>query len=184
MNTYVKWSDGYPTKEVAEKKLIMCEWKNFAIPQFIDLRHGEKYDNYDWYRCMRFTILSDEPACEWRPDGNPLQPGYMNPHNARCLFLPDKPEFCMFCGLPIHIVDELKPLPLMGIEPEIIFDNGLNDTPLPKGVIAQGSTPMFYIEYCTKNDSDWFIQTPEYKTEREAIESWNELVGKVTGNHE
>jgi hypothetical protein len=167
--TYVKWNDRTPSFEEIKGKLILFSWdkKNHDIVRIETKTH---FDEYDW-EGVSFSILSDEPVyCEWEklPDnGNGHYEStcnhdfYGGTGNTEVLNF----SFCPHCGLPIKVIDELKPLQLMGIEPEI--------------VCQEGSDGHLWKYQWRLNET--YITSDAFFSKREAIESWNSLVKKLTG---
>ena len=161
--TQVKWNNGYPTKEQAEGKLLLTEWNPSRNPELLDLMNGISYSDIEWSKCYRWSILSDEQAvCEYDNEKNTTSCGW-NENTAM--------TYCPNCGLPIHIVDELKPLPLMGIE--VFAHSGMADDWF---CVEWRNTEIFNSVKHIMNE--YRVIRP---TEREAIESWNSLVKKLAG---
>ena len=124
MITNVNWNTVKPKFEDVEGKIVALEW-NYGvldIGKIITIKH---YENITWSEVERYAILSEGAVCEWTkvPDNGAGHQETSCNHDfyggeaGNC----EVPHFtyCPFCANPIHIVDELKPLPLLGIEPEI-----------------------------------------------------------------
>ncbi|MFA5154340.1 MAG: hypothetical protein WC554_17455 [Clostridia bacterium] len=122
--TQVKWNDREPSFEEIKGKLILVTWSKERTPVATRIKTKTLFDEYDW-RGVSFSILSEGAVCEWTkvPDNGAGHQETSCNHDfyggeaGNC----EVPHFtyCPFCANPIHIVDELKPLPLLGIEPEI-----------------------------------------------------------------
>jgi len=170
MNTQVKWNTDKPKFEDVEGKSVVVKIntafpKKTALHFYSEVGRSDYLDFYNWDRFIAYAILSDEQEyCEYsltmhkvyNPSCNPE----MNIDGEKGY------KFCPHCGNPIKIIDELKPLPLMGIEPEI-FENA----------VADG---IYYLFYHWQGEGA-AIDSQGYKTKRETIESWNSLVEKLTG---
>jgi hypothetical protein len=173
MITNVNWNTVKPKFEDVEGKIVALEW-NYGvldIGKIITIKH---YENITWSEVERYAILSEGAVCEWTkvPDNGAGHQETSCNHDfyggeaGNC----EVPHFtyCPFCANPIHIVDELKPLPLMGIEP----------------ILERSISGHYFYRWNGVNNPDpfqWEYTTPVFNTEREAIESWNSLVGKLTG---
>jgi hypothetical protein len=155
--TQVKWNDREPSFEEVKGKLMLFSWNKEKIPGVIRVETKTYFDEYDWSG-VSFSILSDEPVyCEWTKDefGVPVSP-HVNDVTEY--------KFCYDCGLPVKVIDELKPLPLMGIEPVIVVTLGV-------------------YQCVWENNNNTIISLADTSKVR-AIESWNSLVKKLTGeNH-
>jgi hypothetical protein len=174
--THINWISGYPTEDEADEKELLVQWRGDQRLSIEDLRDTSlDYSDYEWTRCIRYAILSDEPQyCEYEKIAEGEHKNYFRSQCQRDLpelgggnriWLPVKAQepFCGHCGLPIRIIDELKPLPLMGIEP-VLIHSSIDDR------------IWYEISY------DGFDITSQAKeSNREAIESWNSLVKKLTG---
>lgn len=167
--------------EDVEGKYIIVEYEDGAHSHLTFIETEKTYrdlivnnpilSNFKKYSVVDF---SDEPVyCEWEklPDnGNGHYEStcnhdfYGGTGNTEVLNF----SFCPHCSLPIKVIDELKPLPLMGIEPK-----------LERHLVNDSLTShRFYI-----HTKDVYIYPRWEDTEREAIESWNSLVKKLTGQN-
>ena len=173
--TQVKWNDREPSFEEIKGKLILVTWNKERTPVATRIKTKTLFDEYDW-RGVSFSILSEGAVCEWTkvPDNGAGHQETSCNHDfyggeaGNC----EVPHFtyCPFCANPIHIVDELKPLPLMGIEPKIyeaVEESGPFD-----------GEEWFY-EYTVETMT--IKNNESFTSQREAIESWNSLVKKLTG---
>ena len=167
MITQVKWNDGMPDYKAIEGKLLLAEiriedtsgsYKRIVL--FDKFGHGIQKVNI-----VRYSILSDEPVyCEWSDSRNGLyEPsctkGFRFTGDAHLCY-----PYCPKCGLPIKVIDELKPLPLMGIEPKIEY--------------SEGSDGHLWTYYWYSNGI--IISSNAFDSKREAIVSWNEFVKRVS----
>ena len=168
--TQVKWNTEKPKFEDVEGKTLVVRNDNFDHLKFF-----YSFDNIDYSVCtvgkfVAYAVLSDEQAvCEYKKVtlGDPEETFFMPQCEGGYLPLHfDQFSFCPHCGLPIHIVDELKPLPLMGIEPR--FEHIL--------VSPEYTASRLFVEH-----KDFYFRCEYRDTDREAIESWNSLVKKLTG---
>ena len=161
MNTYVTFSKQKPKFKNVKGKY------GFVIDKD-DLLHSgvQEIDNVFYSLWIEdnevfglIGILSDEQSvCEWEKN---ILDQYQGGCTSLVVEYSDWWKFCPFCGRLIKVVDELKPLPLMGIEQEL-----------------RGTTGKYW---CEINIDDATVSSKSEKTKREAIESWNSLVGKLTG---
>jgi len=181
--THIRWNTDKPKFEDVKGKYIIVEYEDGAHSHLTFIETEKTYrdlivnnpilSNFKKYSVVDF---SDEPAyCEWEKINEGEHKNYfrsrcckdyLGVRGANRIFLPVQAQdpFCGHCGLPIKVIDELKPLPLMGIEPT--FERCLVNTGVAR----------IYI-----NSEKFCISTPVADSDREAIESWNSLVGKLTG---
>ena len=114
--------------------------------------------------------MTTKEFCEWTEEETP---GMYHPNcDKEFAFTGDNHlcyPYCPKCGRQIKVTDELKPLPLMGIEP-VVRDNG---------------DGRFIVMYTAYDPVHTFVVMKKIDiygaTGREAIESWNSLVGKLKG---
>jgi hypothetical protein len=170
--THVKWNTDKPKFEDVEGKIVIVEWAHIAKEmdsfKFYDIG---SFERVNWKNVKCCAVLSDEPVyCEWTrlPDSSGITHFFCGCNKSDVLQIG---KHCQFCGNPIYIVDELKPLPLMGIEPKV--HTGMADD-------------WVEIEWTATEGNSYFAHITEYyriirPTKREAIESWNLLVKKLTG---
>ena len=156
MITQVKWNTEMPKFEDVENKITLVWWEDSQNIVHTDVLNNWSRDAFEnnFKGMVKFTILSDEPVyCEWVNRGT-----YWQGCGGQWSLVY---KFCPHCGLPIKVIDELKPLPLMGIEPVI--------------------NVTFGIYQCVwENNGDTIISLADTKKVH-AIESWNLLVKKLTG---
>ena len=164
--TYVKWNTEKPKFEDVKGKWIFMEWINERhsnLQTDILMSNTQREFEANFEGMVRYAILSDEPVyCEWTrlPDSSGITHFFCGCNKSDVLQIG---KFCQFCGNSIHIIDELKPLQLMGIEP----------------VIQNESGGFYAMWYKLETEEKFVLKT--YPTKREAIESWNLLVKKLTG---
>ena len=160
--TQVKWNTDKLKFEEMEGKRVIINNKHYGIYVRFILNN----DDYIAAFCegfVGFSILSDEQqTCEWTKEPVIVTESYRT--SCDCYSMPYSTDYkvCPVCTLPIHIVDELKPLPLMGIEPEK----------------EKTGDFTYYIIYL---GSGSIIRSVASTNDREAVESWNSLVKKLTG---
>lgn len=161
--TQVKWEEKKPKLEDVDGKTLLI-WRTTGEIIGMDMT-GHRYDQFIANQYFKaYAILSDDQrACEWvsstDDDGFEM---LTDSHGYTWSNIePVGAPYCRHCGLPIHIVDELKPLPLMGIEPEIM-KSGV------KKWSACYTSDTMYFEIYGVNECD-------------AIESWNSLVKQLAG---
>jgi hypothetical protein len=166
MITQVKWNEVKPKFEDVEGRYLVIKLGLSGVYQ-IPVVTRTIYDSIlmqDKYSV--YAILSDEPVyCEWLDSRNGLyEPsctkGFRFTGDAHLCY-----PYCPKCGLPIKVIDELKPLPLMGIEPKIEY--------------SEGSDGHLWTYQWRMNET--IINSNSFYSKREAIESWNSLVKKLTG---
>ena len=153
--THVKWNTDKPKFEDVEGKTVLI-WRTTGqlIGMDMDKHRFDQNINNEYFKA--FTILSDETVyCEWINKG-----AYWQGCGGQWSLVY---KFCPHCGNPIKVIDELKPLQLMGIEP----------------VIQNESGGFYAMWYKLETEEKFVLKT--YPTKREAIESWNLLVKKLTG---
>jgi hypothetical protein len=153
--TQVKWNTDKPKFEDVEGKTVLI-WRTTGqlIGMDMDKHRFDQNINNEYFKA--FTILSDETVyCEWINKG-----AYWQGCGGQWSLVY---KFCPHCGNPIKVIDELKPLQLMGIEP----------------VIQNESGGFYAMWYKLETEEKFVLKT--YPTKREAIESWNLLVKKLTG---
>ena len=153
--THVKWNTDKPKFEDVEGKTVLI-WRTTGqlIGMDMDKHRFDQNINNEYFKA--FTILSDETVyCEWINKG-----AYWQGCGGQWSLVY---KFCPHCGNPIKVIDELKPLQLMGIEP----------------VIQNESGGFYAMWYKLETEEKFVLKT--YPTKREAIESWNSLVKKLTG---
>jgi hypothetical protein len=158
--TQVKWNTDKPFQNDVEGKLLLAKWYPDERIGIKDFRSGSGlyWKDIDWSRLSGYSVLSDEPVyCEWVDKGT-----YWQGCGGQWSLVY---KFCPHCGLPIKVIDELKPLQLMGIEPEI--------------VCQEGSDGHLWKYQWRLNET--YITSDAFFSKREAIESWNSLVKKLTG---
>jgi hypothetical protein len=159
--TYVKWNTEKPKFEDVKGKWIFMEWINERhsnLQTDILMSNTQREFEANFEGMVRYAILSDEPVyCEWTNKG-----AYWQGCGGQWSLVY---KFCPHCGNPIKVIDELKPLPLMGIEPEI--------------VCQEGSDGHLWKYQWRLNET--YITSDAFFSKREAIESWNLLVKKLTG---
>jgi hypothetical protein len=139
-------------------KVVLVRHEYANGEQFVKITDVKVFTQWLTDGLISFAILSDEQqVCEYRicEDGSRS----VDQHNGNLHSLDE--NYCSECGLPIHIVDELKPLPLMGIEPTIVQIGNLG------WKVNYESYEQIHILF-------W------YQSDREAIESWNSLVERLT----
>jgi hypothetical protein len=157
MITQVKWNKGIPGFKEVENKTILVKRKDGVVvysEKIVDRIQIQPYDCID-----SFAILSDEEqVCEWKKN---ILDVYQGGCTSMVIGYNDWWKFCPHCGNPIHIVDELKPLPLMGIEPVINVTLG--------------------VYQCVWENFVYTISSLADTKKVHAIESWNSLVKKLTG---
>jgi hypothetical protein len=158
--THVKWNTDKPFQNDVEGKLLLAKWYPDERIGIKDFRSGSGlyWKDIDWSRLSGYSVLSDEPVyCEWTR----LDSGYLQGCGGQWkLFY----KFCPHCGLPIKVIEDEQPLPLMGIEPVINVTLGV-------------------YQCVWENNGDTIISLADTKKVH-AIESWNSLVKKLTGeNH-
>jgi len=174
--TQVKWNTDKPKFEDVKGKKIYFEFEaNNPKELFVGQRKIVTIGDYNYafpshegnsYPTIRYAILSDEPVyCEYKQD---FGIGYRYETSCGESFYfsntpPSKGSYihCQKCGLPIKVIDELKPLPLMGIEPVINVTLGV-------------------YQCVWENNGDTIISLADTKKVH-AIKSWNSLVKKLTG---
>jgi hypothetical protein len=175
--TYVKWNTEKPKFEEVKDKWIFMEWetKQTGLQTDLLVSYTAKDHESNFEGMIRYAVLSDEqPVCEWERIAEGEHKNYFRSQCQRDLqelgggnriWLPVQAQepFCGHCGRLIHIVDELKPLPLMGIEP----------------VLIHSSIDNRYWYEISYNGFDITSQAKE--SNREAIESWNYLKKRLTG---
>ena len=167
MNTYVKWNTEKPKFEEVEGKRVLVRHRFVGVGHEIEFIDGVNRALFEtWFddELIAYAILSDEqPTCEWERIETE---GICKSHTGRVdLGYFNLWKVCPECTRPIHIVEEVKPLPLMGIEPHI-HENDVHGE---------------LIWYYHFQGNGAIIDSEGYTTKREAIESWNSLVGKLTG---
>ena len=164
MITQVKWNTGKPRFEDVEGKIVIVEWGHTAAKEMDSFKFFDvlSFERVNWKNVKSYAILSDEQqacCCCWirLPDASGIEQYAVPDHQVSML----KPlgNFCPHCGLPIHIVDELKPLPLMGIEPTLV----------------QIDT-FWYLTWSKTGEFYQFSGLDKNKI----FESWNSFVGKLT----
>jgi hypothetical protein len=161
--THVKWNTEKPKFGDVEGKYVLIQWTSS-----VGVVHRETHEIVSKNDMIVFdddppgvvfnyyAVLSDEPAyCEWINKG-----AYWQGCGGQWSLVY---KFCPHCGNPIKVIDELKPLQLMGIEP----------------VIQNESGGFYAMWYKLETEEKFVLKT--YPTKREAIESWNLLVKKLTG---
>jgi hypothetical protein len=169
--THIRWNTDKPKFEDVKGKYIIVEYEDGAHSHLTFIETEKTYrdlivnnpilSNFKKYSVVDF---SDEPVyCEWVNRGT-----YWQGCGGQWSLVY---KFCPHCGLPIKVIDELKPLQLMGIEPKV--HTGMADD-------------WVEIEWTATEGNSYFAHITEYyriirPTKREAIESWNSLVGKLTG---
>jgi hypothetical protein len=176
----VKWNTEKPKFEDVKGKYIIVEYEDGAHSHLTFIETEKTYRDLivnnpilsNFKKCS-VVDFSDEPAyCEWEKINEGEHKNYfrsrcckdyLGVRGANRIFLPVQAQdpFCGHCGLPIKVIDELKPLPLMGIEPVI--------------------NVTFGVYQCVwENNGDPIISLADTKKVH-AIESWNSLVKKLTG---
>ena len=154
--THVKWNTDKPFQNDVEGKLLLAKWYPDERIGIKDFRSGSGlyWKDIDWSRLSGYSVLSDEPVyCEWVNRGT-----YWQGCGGQWSLVY---KFCPHCGLPIKVIDELKPMTFMGIEPVINVTLGV-------------------YQCVWENNGDTIISLADTKKVH-AIESWNSLVGKLTG---
>ena len=160
--TQVKWNTDKPKFEDVWKKSVVVCLRSGSLPQIFFILGQRSYDELfngtGYSRVEKYAILSEEPVyCEWTETVN-----FLIDYKTSCgVHTEHKTKYCPFCGLPIKVIDELKPLPLMGIEPVINVTLGV-------------------YQCVWENNGDTIISIADTKKVH-AIESWNLLVKKLTG---
>ena len=164
--TQVKWNDREPSFEEVKGKLMLFTWNKEKIPGVIRVETKTYFDEYDWSG-VSFSILSDEPVyCEWTKDEDAVyhtKCGHQFYFDDSSAIEENHHVWCQYCGSVIHIVDELKPLPL--------------DEVMPK-IIDHYNSESFSVEY---EKDGWKYSTPMLESTEAAITAWNSLVKKLTG---
>jgi DNA-directed RNA polymerase subunit RPC12/RpoP len=169
MITQVKWNTEMPKFEDVENKITLVWWEDSQNIVHTDVLNNWSRDAFEnnFKGMVKFTILSDEPVyCEWTKDEDAVyhtKCGHQFYFDDSSAIEENHHVWCQYCGSVIHIVDELKPLPL--------------DEVMPK-IIDHYNSESFSVEY---EKDGWKYSTPMLESTEAAITAWNSLVKKLTG---
>jgi hypothetical protein len=163
MITQVKWNKDKPKFKDVEGKLIVVKTNGigeYLYPAY-QIRSEGTY-RHAFIDFIAYAILSDEPVyCEWRKND-------IGEYQGSCTSLLigycDWWVMCPVCGNPIKVIEDEKPLPLMGIYPKI--------------ECSEGSDGHLWTYHWYSGEI--IISSNAFDSKREAIVSWNEFVKRVS----
>lgn len=168
--TQIKWNTDIPSFDLVGGKRMIVEYKTEFNQNKTHTFNLTSDQHRVWFGFgavdIRYAVLTDEPVfCEYK-----INPDNIDVYISSCgkynhIHVTEDWKLCPYCSNPIKIIEEVKPMALLGVTASIVCQDGVDGHLWEYQWLSNGT----------------IIKSNSFRSKQECITAWNDFVSRMTG---